>query len=77
MHTDRCGHTSGWECHAKVSRKEAKIQESVYRNTMNVESEINGQASDNQSHRHSNRMFKEKFGSHTRKTFNRFAIKDM
>jgi len=45
MHSDRCYHTSGWECHAKVSRKEAKTQEFVYRDTMSVECEINGHAS--------------------------------
>ena len=31
MRSDRCGHTSGWECHAKVSRKEAKIQDFIQR----------------------------------------------
>jgi len=30
---------------------------------MNVESEINGHASNNESHHHSNKRFKEKFGS--------------
>ena len=56
MHSDRCGHTSGQEFHVKGSRKEAKTQEF----TMNVESKINGYASNNQSHRHSNKRFKEK-----------------
>ena len=36
MHSDRCDHTSGWECHDNGSRKETKIQEFVYRDTMSV-----------------------------------------
>jgi hypothetical protein len=48
-----------------VMQKEAekKIQEFTYRYKMNVESEINGHASNNQTHRHSNKWFKEKFDS--------------
>jgi len=49
----------------------------MYRDTVNVESEINGHASNNQSHQHSNKRFKEKFGCHTMKTFNKFAIKEV
>jgi hypothetical protein len=30
----------------------------------------------NRSHRNSNKLFKETFGSHTRKTFNRFTTED-
>ena len=60
----------------KEAEKKLKYK-SLYRDTLNVEPEINGHASNNQSHRHSNRRFKEKFGGHTRKTFNRFAITDM
>jgi hypothetical protein len=67
MHSDRCGHTSGWECHLKGSRKEAKTQEFMYRDTMNVESKINGHASNSQSHRHSNKRFKEKLEANQEK----------
>ena len=35
----------------------------MYKDTMNVVSEINGHASNNDSHQHSNKRFKEKFGS--------------
>ena len=62
MHSDRCGHTSGRECYANGSGKETKIQEFMYKDTMNVVSEINGHASNNESHQHSNKRFKEKFG---------------
>jgi len=40
MHTDRCGNTHKQKCHAKRSGKEAKIQEFMYRDTTNVESEL-------------------------------------
>ena len=40
MHTDRCGNTCRQKCHAKGSRKEAKIQEFMCRVTTNVESEM-------------------------------------
>ena len=63
MHSDRCGHTNGRKCRANGSGKETKIQEFRYRDIMNVESEINGHTSNHQSHRHSNKRFKEKFGS--------------
>jgi hypothetical protein len=63
-------------CNAKGSGKEAKIQEFMYRDTTNVEHEMNDYADKNWSHRNSNKRFKENFGSHTRKTFNRFTTKD-
>jgi hypothetical protein len=63
MHSDRCGHTSGWECHANESGKVTKIQVFKYRDKMNVEPELNGHASNNQSQRYSNERFKEKSGS--------------
>jgi hypothetical protein len=59
MHSDRCGHASGQESHLKGSRKETERQDFMYRDTMNVESKINGHASNNQSHWHSNKRFKE------------------
>lgn len=44
-HTDRCGNTSGQECHTKEGRKESKIQDFIYRDTMNVEHEMHGDTS--------------------------------
>ena len=76
MPTDRRGNTSGQKCHAKDSRKETKIQELVHKDTANVEHEMYDYTSSNWSHWNSNKRFKEKFGSHARKTFNRFATKD-
>ena len=37
MHTDRCGNTCRQKCCAKGSRKEVKIQEFMYRDTVNVD----------------------------------------
>jgi hypothetical protein len=58
------------------SGKEIKIQEFMYRDTTNVELEMYHYTSYNWSHWNSNKMFKEKFGSGTRKTFDRFTTKD-
>jgi hypothetical protein len=74
-HTDRCGNTSGQKCHAKGSREETKIQAFMYRDTMNVEHEMYDYTGNNWGHWNSNKRFKEEFGSHTRKTFNRFTTK--
>jgi len=60
----------------KGSGKEVKIQEFMYIDTTNVEPEIYDYTSNNWSHWISNEKLKEKFGSCTRKTFNRFTIKD-
>ena len=76
MQTDRCGNTHRQKCHAKESRKEAKIQEFMHRDTTNVECEMLDYTSNNWNHRNSNKGFKEKFGCHTRKTFNRFITRD-
>jgi len=43
---------------------------------MNVEPEILYYATNNWRHLISNKRFEEKFGSHTRKTFNRFTTSD-
>jgi hypothetical protein len=43
---------------------------------MNVENEMYGYTRDNWSHRNGNKRCKEKFKSHTRKAFNRFATED-
>jgi hypothetical protein len=40
MNVDGCGSTFRQECHANGSGKEAKIQEFMYTDTMNVESEM-------------------------------------
>jgi hypothetical protein len=47
MHIDRCGNIHGQEFNAKGSRKEAKIQEFMYRDTMNVEREMYNYTSNN------------------------------
>ena len=62
-----------------VMQKEAKnvkIQEFMYRDTTNVEPEMYDYTSNNWSHWNSNEKVKEKFGSGTRKTFDRFTTKD-
>jgi hypothetical protein len=46
IHTDRCGNTSGQECHTKEGIKESKIQEFMYGDTTNVEHEMHGDISD-------------------------------
>jgi hypothetical protein len=78
MHTDRCGNTGRQKHCAKGSGKEVKIQEFMYRDTTNVESEMCNYISNNQSHWNSNEKLMEKFGSYeyTRKTFDRFTTKD-
>jgi len=48
----------------------------MYRYTTNVEPEMYDYTSGNWSHQNSNKMFKEIFGNDTRKTFNRFTIRD-
>jgi hypothetical protein len=61
---------------AKGSGKEVKIQEFMYRDTTNVEPEMYDYTGNNWSHWNSNEKPKEKFGSCTRKTFDRFTTKD-
>ena len=75
MHTDRCGNTRRQKCCAKGSRKEVKIQEFMYRGTKNVEPEMYDYTSNNWGLWDSNEKLKKKFGSCTRKTFDRFSIK--
>ena len=48
----------------------------IYTDTANVEPEMYDHTSNNRSHWDSNEKLKEKFGSCTRKTFNRFTTKD-
>jgi len=75
MHTDRCGNTCREKCREKGSGKEAKMREYMYRDTMGVEPKMNDYTGNNWSHRKSNKRFKDKCGSHTRQTFNRFTTK--
>jgi len=76
MHTDRRASTCRQKCCSKGSGKEVKIQEFMYRDTTNVEPEMYDNTSNNWSHRNSNEKLKEKFGSCTRKTFDRFTTND-
>ena len=59
----------------KRKREKVKIQEFMYRDTMNVEPEMYECTSNNWSHWNSNKKLKEKFVNCTRKTFNRFTTK--
>ena len=76
MHANRCGNTRRQKCCAKGSGKEVKIQEFMYRDTTNVVPEMYNCTSNNWSHWNSIEKLKEKFGSCTRKTFDRFTTKD-
>ena len=75
MHTDRCGNTRRQNYCAKGSEKEVKIQEFVYRDTTNMEPEMYDYTNNNWSHWNSNEKLREKFGSCSRKTFNRSSTK--
>jgi hypothetical protein len=77
MHTDRCDNTRRQIYHAKGSGKEVKIQEFRCRDTTNVEPEMYDYTSNNWSHWESNEKLKENSGRCTRKTFDRFATKDI
>ena len=61
----------------KRKRKKVKIQEFMYRDITNVEPEMYDCTGNNWSHWNSNEKLKEKFGSCTRKTFDRFTTKDI
>ena len=76
MHTDRCGNTRRQKCCVKRSGREVKIQQFRHRETMNVEPEMYDYTGNNCSHRNSNEKLKGKFGSCTRKTFDRFTSQD-
>ena len=60
----------------KEARKEVEIQEFMYRDTTNVEPEMYDFTNNNWSHWNSNERLKEKFGSRTGKTLDRFTTKD-
>ena len=76
MHNDRCGNTRRQIFCAKGSGKEVKIQEFIYRDTTTVETKMYDSTSNNFSHWNSNEKLKDKFGSYTRKIFDRFTTKD-
>jgi hypothetical protein len=60
----------------KGSGKEVKVQEFMYSDATNVETEMYDCTSNKWSHWNSNEKLKEKFGCCTRKTFDRFTTKD-
>jgi hypothetical protein len=60
----------------REKRKESKMQEYMYRDMMGVELEMNDYTGNNRSHGNNNKRFKDKCGSHTSQTFNRFTTKD-
>ena len=76
MHINRCGNIHKQKCCIKGSGKEVKVQEFMYRDTMNVEFEMYDYISNNWSHWNSNGKPKEKFGSRNSKTFDTFTTKD-
>jgi hypothetical protein len=76
MHTDRWGNTHRQKCCAKGSRKEVKTYEFRYRDTINVEPKMYEYARYTGSHWNSTEKLKEKPGSYTRKTFNRFTTEN-
>jgi len=47
------------------------------RDKRKVEHEVYGYTGNNWSHRNSKKTFKENFGSHNKKAFNRFTLKDI
>jgi hypothetical protein len=60
LYTDGCGNTSGEKCYTKEGRKESKIQEFMYRDTMNVEHKMHGDTSKKWGHWNSNKGVSEK-----------------
>ena len=76
MYNDRCGNSRRQKCCATGSGKEFKIQEFRHRDTTKAKPEMNDYTSNNWSHWNSNEKLKEKSGSYTRKTFDRFITKD-
>ena len=76
MYSDRRCNTGRQKCCAKGSGKEVEIQKFMYRDTTNVEPEMYDYTNGNWSHWNSNERLKEKFGSCTGKTLDRFTTKD-
>jgi hypothetical protein len=76
MHTDRWQYL--WtEMLCKRKQKKAKIKEFIYAGTMNVKHEMYDNTGNNWSQFNSNTRFKEKFGSHTEKRFNRLTTRQL
>jgi len=61
LHTDRRGNTNGQTYYEKGSRKKTKMQESMYRNTTNVEYEMCDDTSTHWKNLSSTKGFKEKY----------------
>ena len=76
MATDTCGNARTQKCCAKGRGKEVKILVFRYSEITTVEPEMYDYTSNNWSHWNSNEKLKGKFGSCTRKTFDRFTTKD-
>jgi hypothetical protein len=75
MHSDRCGNTGRKKCRAKGSEKEV-LQKFRYRDATNVKPEMYRYTGYNWSHWNGNGKLKEKPGSYTGKTFDRFTTAD-
>jgi hypothetical protein len=60
----------------KRMQKRNEIQDFMYRDAMNVGYEMYEHTGNNWGQWKSNERFKEKFGSQTKKTFNRLTTKD-
>jgi uncharacterized protein YxeA len=75
-HTDRCGNTCRQKCRAKESGKEVKIQQFRYTDTAKVEFEVYDYTGYNWSYWNGNETRKQKPGSYTGKTFDRFTAAD-
>jgi hypothetical protein len=60
----------------KEGKKKLKYKSFRHRNATNVEPEMYDYTSYNWNHWNSNEKFKEKSGSYTRKTFDRFTTAD-
>jgi hypothetical protein len=76
MHTDKCGNTRRRICRAKEAEKKINYKDLCVEITSNMAYEMYGYTGNNWNHRNSNKSFKEKFGSHIGKAFNRFTTKD-
>jgi hypothetical protein len=76
VRTDKCGNTRRRIFRAKEAEKKIKCKGLCVEITTNMAYEMYDYTGNNWNHRNSNKRFKEKFGSHIRKAFNRFTIKD-
>ena len=78
MYTDRCGSTRRQKCCAKGSGKEVEIQEFMYRDTTNVETEMYDYTNNNWNHWNSNENLKKNLeavpGKHSIESLQKTAI---